>query len=185
MSRARLIVLALVALLALPGTALGLSTVTVTGTVTQEGAPVAGVEVTLLVTGSDQIMSGTTDASGAFAIEVEADVDAELQLRATGPTTVSDPDEEGCVHHDTRVGRLTMALDSLEPAPVEIVLDETVADVVCTVVGSPDPGVTLPPTDAIGVADGRTTGTGVALGLSLAVLALLIGGTVTATRRRA
>ena len=107
MSRLRLVAIAAFALvLALPASVLA-ATVDVTGTVTApDGVSVAGVEIAVLVQGTDQIIATTTDEAGAWALQVEAEPGAVLDVRARrAPRRRSEPDEDGCVTLTTPIGR--------------------------------------------------------------------------------
>src|SRR5690349_16275383 len=106
MSRLRLIVAAALALvLVLPATALA-ATTDVGGTVTAAGAPAVGAEVTVLVQGTDQILSTTTDESGAWTLQLDVEPGAVLEVNGTGQTTTTDPDKDGCVTSSTPSGQV-------------------------------------------------------------------------------
>ena len=76
------------------------------GTVTNtDGAPAAGAEVTILVQGTDQILSTTTDESGAWALQLDAEPGAVLEVNGTGQTTTSEPDADGCITTTTLSGQ--------------------------------------------------------------------------------
>ncbi|MEI7743974.1 MAG: hypothetical protein WCK58_09525, partial [Chloroflexota bacterium] len=62
----------LVALLVAPSAALAADPVTVSGSVVRDGAPVAGIEVTISVAGSYANFFATTDDDGAFSADIEA-----------------------------------------------------------------------------------------------------------------
>lgn len=181
MSRLRIIAIAaFVLVLAFPGSALA-ATVDVAGTVTAlGGAPAAGVEVVVLVEGTDQIVSATTDAQGAWAAQVDADTGAVLEISATGPTTRSEPDERGCVTLTTPTGRVTVTIESLPLAAIEVPLDGEITGQVCSATATPDPGVTPPPTDAAG---GNPTSPGSGTGLAILLLAGVSSLVLAAMRR--
>ncbi len=187
MRRARLVVLApvalLAALLAAPSGVLAADAVTVTGTVVRDGAPVTGVAVVVTVTGGDVIASGNTDEGGAFSIDIEAIVGDQVQVSATGQTFRSEPDARGCVHTETPVGRLSTTLEAIPPAPLEVALDQLLTGTVCGATGSPR--ITPPATDALVGAHGGGSVSGGSLLLVLGVLALAGAGSwVLAARRR-
>ena len=114
---------ALVVLLAMPAVALAADPVTVTGTVVRDGAPVVAVEVVVSVSGTDVIASTATDEQGAFSVEVEAEVGSELEVFATGQTSRTGPDDEGCVRTETPIGDTTSVIETLPPAPITVELD--------------------------------------------------------------
>ena len=174
-------ILAIIALLALPGLALAADPITVTGTVVRDGAPVTGVEVVVTVQGTDVIGSTATDESGVFSLDIEATIGDGLDVFATGQTSRSDPDSQGCIRTETPVGDATAVIEAIPPAPIEVDLDTVLTSTVCTATGTP--GVTPPSTDGPGLAGGGGSGSG--LGLVLAGLALVITGTLMLPRRRA
>ncbi len=134
------------ALLALPSAVLAVDGITVTGSVIRDGAPVTGVGVVVSVTGSDLIVSTATDENGAFAVAVEAGVGSELQVFATGSTSQSDPDRNGCVTFETPIGQLTAIIEQVPPPALTVALDTVLESTVCGATGTP--GVTPPSTDA-------------------------------------
>jgi hypothetical protein len=174
-------------------------TVTVTGNVTREGAGVAGANVVVTVTGRDQAVAAVTDDAGDFTADIEASVGDGIVVFASGQTSRSEPDAQGCVHTETPTGSTTTTLDEVPPAPVEVVLDTVLTDTVCTPTPSPKPtpgathrprassapraGVTPPTTDATGSGTGTTAGSGLAI--VLAGLALVAAGLLARTGRRA
>ena len=170
----------LAALLAAPTGVLAADAATVTGTVVRDGAPVTGVQIVVVVTGSDVIVSTATDENGAFTVDVEAGVGAELELFATGQTTRSDPDQNGCVRSETPIGDLTATIETLPPAPLTVDLDTVLTSTVCSATGTP--GVTPPATDI--AASSPAGGAGAGLLLVLGVLALVGAGALTAAPRR-
>jgi hypothetical protein len=184
MPRARLIAVALVALLALPGVASAAELVDVTGRVRNaDTTPAPGVEVLVGVAGTDIFQPVTTDADGAFAAQVEASPGDTIEIRATGATVRSEPDEEGCVHATTPTGRASVVLGEGAPEPVDVVLDTILESTVCTTTASrePTPRVTPPATDRLTAgASGAETG----LAAALAVLGSLVAAGWIATRRR-
>jgi hypothetical protein len=169
----------LISLLALPVAALAADPVTVSGTVVHGGAPVTGVQVVVSVTGGDQIVSATTDEQGAFSVQVDAEVGAQLRIDATGQTSRSDPDAKSCVHLETPTGTLTMTIEALPLDPVEIAMDGVLTGTLC---GPTDaPHVTPPSTDT--ATPGRTRGSGAGLLILVGLLALAGGGTLALARR--
>lgn len=184
MHRARLAFLGPVALLAVllaPGGVLAADTLTVTGTVVRDGAPVTGVDVVVAVTGSDQIMSATTDEAGVFSVQVEGGVGTGLEVFATGHTSRSDPDAQGCVTSETPVGSLKVTIDIVPPAPLTVELDQVLTGTVCSATARPR--LTPPSTDA--VAAGPAQGPGGGVLFVLAGLVLVAAGSLAVARRRA
>ena len=106
MSHLRLIVAAALALvLVLPATALA-ATFDVGGTVTNtDGSPAVGAEITILVQGTDQILATTTDENGAWALQLDAEPGAVLEVNGTGQSTTSEPDADGCITTTTPSGQ--------------------------------------------------------------------------------
>ena len=153
MSRLRLIVAMAIALvLVLPATALA-AAYDVSGTVTDAGgAPVAGAEVTILVQGTDQILSTTTDAGGAWTLQLDVEPGAVLEVNGTGPTTSTEPDDEGCITTTTGSGQLQVTVPAEGPVEaVALALDNEISGTVCATIGGSvdDPGLTPPSTDTI------------------------------------
>jgi hypothetical protein len=184
MPRARLIAIALVALLALPGVASAAELADISGTVRNaDTSPAPGVEVLVGVTGSDIFQPVTTGADGAFAAQVEASPGDTIEIRATGATVRSEPDEEGCVHATTPTGRASFVLGEGAPEPVEVVLDTILEGTVCTTSASPEPTprVTPPATDRL---TGRANAAESSIEVALAVLGSLVAAGWLATRRR-
>jgi hypothetical protein len=185
MSRLRLIVATAIALvLVLPATAFA-ATYAVTGTVTDKGgSPVAGAEVTILVQGTDQILSTTSDASGAWAIELDVEPGAVLEVNGTGPGTSTEPDADGCITTTTGSGQLEVNVPAEGAVdPVALSLDNEISGTVCSATGTPDdPGLTPPATDTI-VQAGVASDNGSLL--LVAGLVAFIAATIalTATRR--
>ena len=134
------------ALLALPSAVLAADGVTLTGSVIRDGAPVTGVDVVVTVTGSDLIVSTATDENGVFSVAVEAGVGSEIQVFATGGTSQSDPDRNGCVTFETPIGQLTAIIEEVPPPALTVALDTVLESTVCGATGTP--GVTPPSTDA-------------------------------------
>ena len=176
---AALLALALLMLLVAPSAAFAADPVTVAGTVVRDGAPVTGVEVVATVAGSDQIVAATTDETGAFGVELDLDVGAEVRIEVTGQTSRSDPDAQGCVRLETPAGELTFVVEALPPAAVEVPLDDELTGVVCSPTATP--GVTPPSTDGSDSGEVRSSGAG--LLLVLGFLAILAGGTIAMARR--
>lgn len=192
MSRLRLIAsLAIALVLVLPATALA-ATYDVSGTVTDKGgAPVAGVEVTILVQGTDIVMAATSDANGAWGLQVDADPGAVLEVNATGPTTRSEPDSKGCVTSTTMSGQTTAELPAEgQPDAVALVLDNELTGKVCAETGKPDgpvePQITPPSTDTVGTGAGSSDNRSLLLvaGL-LGVIGLSVSMAASRRRRRA
>jgi len=185
MRQARLTFLALVgvlvALLVAPAGALAADSVTVTGTVVRDGAPVTGVEVVIAVLGTDTVVSTATDERGAFVVGIEAGLGAELRVFATGRTTRSDPDRNGCVRSETPIGELTAVIEELPPAPLTVELDTVLTSTVCGATATPR--VTPPSTDAPGPSL-PARGPGAGLLLLLGVLGLAAAGALTTAPRR-
>jgi hypothetical protein len=107
-----------------------------------------------------------------------------IEMRATGPTVRSEPDEEGCVHATTPTGRASFVLGEGAPEPVDLVLDTILESTVCTTTATPRPPrqATPPATDAGDAGRGGAAGTGW-LGV-LAVLAATTALVALAPRRR-
>jgi hypothetical protein len=173
--------LALATLLALPAGALAADTVTLGGAVVLDGAPVTGVAVTVSVVGSDTIAAAVTDENGAFAVEIEAAIGDEVRVTAKGQTFTSPPDGNGCVRTETPIGRASMTLVELPPAPLEVALDQLITSEVCGATATPR--ITPPATDA-GFRSG-SGGPGSSLLLVLGGLVLVGGGALALARRRA
>ena len=204
MSRLRLAAItALALLLALPASVLA-ATVDVTGTVTApDGVSVAGVEIAVLVQGTDQIIATTTDDAGAWALQVDAEPGAVLEVNATGAQTQSEPGEDGCVTLSTPIGRLEVTIVELPLAAIEVPLDGVITDETCPETPTPEPVVTPEPkpeptppftgggtaaktppsTDALGSDGSRAVGS--AFLVLAGVLAMAGGGSVAIARRRA
>jgi hypothetical protein len=186
MSRARLIVVAaLCALLALPATASAAELVDVTGTVvSQDTTPAAGVEVLVRVVGSDIVQPVTTGDDGSFAVQVLAAVGDTLEVRATGATVRTGPDEEGCTRSSTPFGAVSVTIEELPLEPIGVLLDELLVDEVCAATATPghQGGVTPPPTDAL---TGPAGGGGPGWLAVVTLLALVSSCTLLATPRRA
>lgn len=187
MSRLRLIAAAALALvLVLPATALA-ATYDVGGTVTDKGgAAVAGAEVTILVQGTDQILSTTTDENGAWIISVDAEPGAVLEVNGTGPTTTTEPDADGCITTTTGSGQVEVTIPAEgQVEPVALPLDNEISGTVCSATGKPDqpakPGTTPPATDAIGNGAGSAANGSLLL---VAGLVAFIGATIAFTMTR-
>jgi hypothetical protein len=183
----------LATLIGTPAGVLAADPLVVTGKVVRDGSAVTGVAVTVSVTGSDQVASATTDDLGAFSVQVEAGVGDELQVFATGQTSRSDPDANGCVTSETPTGHLVVTLDSLQPAPLVVLLDKVVTGTACGATATPHPtarphrtthaGATPPSTDAI--PGGGTPGSGTGLPIVVAVLTLAGAVSLALVRGRA
>jgi hypothetical protein len=199
MSRLRLIAIGALALvLALPASAMA-ATVDVTGTVTAADGitPAAGVEIAILVEGSDEIHAATSDESGAWAVQLDLVAGDVLEVNATGESSRTEPDDEGCVGVITPTARVEVTVGETALEPIAIVLDGEISSEICAATATPEaevtpraegtprsePGVTPPSTDA-GPGAARTTGSG-----TLVIVGLLALGSMlvllTATRRPA
>lgn len=186
MSRAhvsRTTLIALAALLALPATVLAAGSIDLSGTVTRDAAPVEGVSVTAWLVGDDIIVAATTDANGAFAVQLEGDVGAVIQVRATGATVTFEPDDQGCVRSETPSGRAEITIEALPVPPVAISLDTLVVSNVCGTAATPGPAPTLPATDAT-VPGNDTRGVSALALVGLIGLFLVVATTGLPARRR-
>jgi hypothetical protein len=179
---ARIVLIALLALLALPATTLAADPVTVSGTVTRDGTPVGGVEVVATVDASDLVLSTSTGTDGTFSFVIDAGVGSQVVLRATGPTSTTGPDNDGCVHHETPIGSVTLTLETLTPEPVALALDKVITSTVCSATGKPE--VTPPSTDGVMPTRPQAPGDGTTLAV-LTVLGILAGVLLMTRRRRA
>jgi hypothetical protein len=214
MSHLRLIAAAALALvLVLPATALA-ATFEVGGTVTTtDGAPAVGAEITILVQGTDQIHATTTDENGAWALQVDAEPGAVLEVNGTGVSTSTEPDADGCTTTTTPSGQVTATIPAEGDVPaIDFPLDNLLTGVVCVDATPPDTGggnggngggggggggggeapaeqqpdtagVTPPATDALPMAKGTTTA-GNATFLVIGVLVGLTGAVLVLTDRR-
>jgi hypothetical protein len=178
---AALVVVAALAIMAVPASALAADPVTVSGTVVRAGAPVTGVHVVVTVTGSDQVVAASTDEQGAFSVQVEAEVGSELRIEATGQTSRSEPDAANCVHSETPTGSLTTTIQALPLDPVEVAMDDVLTGKVCGPTATP--AITPPSTDV--AAPGVTSTTPSALLLILGTLSLVAALALALARRRA
>ena len=148
----------------LPATATAADPVVVAGVVTAAGGvPAAGVEVVVVVAGTDLVRATTTDAAGAFSVEVEAAVGDTIDIRATGPTVSGEPDEAGCVTSRTPIGGAGVTIESLPLDPVAVELDQAIESQVCSATATPDrpssthrSNPTPPATDRASDGDGAT-----------------------------
>jgi hypothetical protein len=202
MSHLRLIVAAALALvLVLPATALA-ATFDVGGTVTNtDGSPAVGAEITILVQGTDQIFATTTDDNGVWALQLDAEPGAVLEVNGTGQSTTSEPDAEGCITTTTPSGQTTATIPAEGTVPaIDFPLDNPLTGIVCSDPATPPTtgggnggggnggggeapaeqqpdtaGVTPPSTDTLPVSKGSTT----AGNASFLVLGLLVGLTGT------
>lgn len=164
--RPRLLALAAAVVLALPSAVSAAGVIDLAGTVTRDGAPVADVAVTALLDGSDMIVSATTDANGAFAVQLEGDIGGVVQIRATGPTITSAPDDQGCVRSETPTGRASVTIEAIPVPPVAISLDNVLVSNVCSATATPGPAITPPATDVLQSGSGTpVASTGSLLGL--------------------
>ena len=142
MSHLRLIVAAALALvLVLPATALA-ATFDVGGTVTTtDGAPAVGAEITILVQGTDQIFATTTDENGAWALQLDAEPGAVLEVNGTGQSTTSEPDADGCTTTTTPSGQTNATIPAEGAVPaIDFPLDTLLTGTVCATVTPPDTG---------------------------------------------
>jgi hypothetical protein len=155
--------------------ALAADPLVVAGTVSRDGAPVAGASVTVLVDGTDTVMPATSDGTGAWQVTVDAASGDTLSIGAG--TSTSATDAAGCVRTETATGRMSVAVDAL-PASVDVVLDTVRTATVCAATATPDSAITPPPTDAA-MAGGRRGGDASAL---LALLGLAAGVATWAAR---
>jgi hypothetical protein len=148
----------------LPATATAADRVVVAGVVTGPGGvPAANVEVVAVVAGTDLVRAATTDAAGAFSVEVEAAVGDTIDIRATGPTVSGEPDEAGCVTSRTLIGGAGITIESLPLDTIAIELDQAIESRVCSATATPDrphgthrPDPTPPATDAAAEGSGAT-----------------------------
>ena len=182
--RPRLLVLAAVVVLALPSAVSAAGVIDLAGTVTRDGAPVADVAVTALLDGSDMIVSATTDANGAFAVQLEGDIGGVIQVRATGPTITSAPDDQGCVRSETPIGRASVTIEAIPVPPVAISLDTVLVSNVCSATATPGPAITPPATDVATPGNGPRDASIVSLLGLLSLLVLAIGVAGMSARRR-
>jgi hypothetical protein len=209
MSHLRLIAAAALALvLVLPATALA-ATVDVGGTVTTtDGAPAVGVEITILVQGTDEIHATTTGENGAWALQLDVEPGAVLEVNGTGQSTTSEPDADGCTTTTTPSGQTSATIPAEGTIPaIDFPLDNVLTGSVCATVTPPDTGggnggggnggggeapaeqqperagVTPPSTDALPVAKSGTTA-GNAMFLVLGVLVGLTATVLVLTDRR-
>ena len=183
--------LALAGLVAIvvPAVLLAADPAVVAGTVSVvDGSPAPGVEVLVVVAGTDTARSTTTDADGAYAVQVEAAVGDVLEIRATGPTQTGEPDEDGCVTSRTPTGRVSLTIEALPLEPVPVVLDGTIESRVCAATAAPDaphrtprPDPTPPATDGPGGGSSRDGNVLLALGAML----VSAGGALFVVRGRA
>ena len=128
-----------------------------------DGVPAAGVEVVVVVAGTDLVRATTTDAAGAFSVEVEAAVGDMIDIRATGPTVSGEPDEAGCVTSRTPIGGCRCHDRVAAARPVAVELDHAIESRVCSATAAPDrprrthrPDPTPPATDRAADGDGAT-----------------------------
>ena len=144
MSRLRLIAIGALALvLALPASAMA-ATVDVTGTVTAADGitPAAGVEIAILVEGSDEIHAATSDENGGWALQLDLVPGDVLRVSAAGESTRTEPDDEGCVSVVTPTARVEVTVGEVALEPLAIVLDGEIASEICAATATPEPIVT-------------------------------------------
>ena len=205
MSHLRLIVAAALALvLVLPATALA-ATFDVGGTVTNaDGSAAAGAEITILVQGTDQVLATTTDETGAWALQVDAEPGAVLEVNGTGVSTSTEPDADGCTTTTTPSGQVNATIPAEGDVPaIDFPLDNLLSGTVCANATPPDTGggngggdgeapeaqqpdtagVTPPSTDTLPMTSSGTTA-GNAAYLVLGVLVGLTGTVLLLTDRR-
>ena len=142
MSHLRLIVAAALALvLVLPTTALA-ATFDVGGTVTStDGSPAVGAEITILVQGTDTILATTTDENGAWALQLDVEPGAVLEVNGTGQSTSTEPDKDGCVTTTTPSGQTNATIPAEGAVPaIDFALDTLLTGTVCATVTPPDTG---------------------------------------------
>jgi hypothetical protein len=142
MSHLRLIVAAALALaLVLPATALA-ATVDVGGTVTNtDGSPAVGAEITILVQGTDAILATTTDENGVWALQLDVEPGAVLEVNGTGQATSTEPDADGCVTSTTPSGQTNATIPAEGTVPaIDFPLDTLLTGTVCATVTPPDTG---------------------------------------------
>jgi hypothetical protein len=192
MSRLRLIVPAVLALvLALPA-AVSADTVVVIGTVTAADAttPAADVEIAVRISGSDEIFQATSDAAGAWSLPLDLVTGDVLEVSATGASVRSAPDDGGCITVTTPTARVEVTIGETAPESIAIVLDGEIASTVCSATATPGttrtarPAVTPPSTDARD-GGGWDAGAGaliIAGGLALLSAALFLAATPRRTR---
>ena len=162
----------------LPASALAADGPDVSGTVTKDGAPVAGASVLVALTGSDMVFTATTDTNGAWGVQAGVGVGNALTITATGPMFAASPDAQGCVKETTPTGRLELTVDALPLAPIALPLDSAVTSTVCSATATPHAAPTPPATDAgTGATPGSGTGPLLAV-LALATIAWLAVGAV-------
>ncbi len=169
---------ALLVVALVPGV-LGADPLVVSGTVSRDGSPMAGVAVTVMVVGSDTVMPATSDALGAWSVSIDALPGDTLQIDAVTSTSSTDP--QGCVRTDTLSGRVTVAVDVL-PASVDVALAEHSTNV-CTETGTPVVVVTPPATDTGAVAGARGSDTAVLLAFLALFAAIAIAASLQHARR--
>ena len=181
--RLTIVAACLAAAFCLPATATAADPVLVAGLVSDpDGDPAAGVEVVVVVAGSDLVRATTTDAAGTFSVEVEAVVGDTIDIRATGPTVSGESDEAGCVTGRTPIGGAGVTIEALPLAPVAVGLVHVVESRVCSATATPDgphrthrPEPTPPATDRASDGDGATTPAGRPF-LAVAGLAFVLAG---------
>ena len=140
MSRLRMAVAAALAfVLVLPATVLA-ATVDVGGTVTNlDGTPAVGAEIAILIQGSDTIVATTTDEAGAWALQLDAEPGATLEVNGTGVSTASEPDADGCITTTTPSGQTTATIPADGPVPaIDFPLDNLITGTACATATPPD-----------------------------------------------
>ncbi len=162
--RLAIVAACLAAAFGLPATSLAADPVAVAGVVTESGVPAPGVEVVVMVAGTDLVRATTTDPAGAFSVDVEATVGDTIDIRATGPTVSGEPDEAGCVTSRTPIGDAGVAIESLPLGPVAVELDQAIESQVCSATATPEPpdrpDRTHRPNPTPPATDGAADGTG-------------------------
>lgn len=157
----------------------------VAGTVTRDGAPVAGAGVTIMVQGSDMVFQATTDANGAWSTSIGAAGGDILDIGASISTTT--PAGTDCVRTEIASGHVTVAVDAL-PSSVAVVLDAVQTATVCAATASPGPVatpvITPPATDATRGAGPGSATPGLPLLIMMLASAVAIVAALAAGHRR-
>ena len=136
---ARIVLIALLSLLALPAAAFAADPVTLSGTVTRDGTPVAGVEVAVTVDASDLILSATTRRRRL--LQPRHRRGASVPRSSCTPRARPPPPARtrtGACATRRRSGSTTLTLETLTPDPVALPLDQVIKSVVCSATGRPD-----------------------------------------------
>ena len=140
------VALAMVGLL--PAAALAADGPDVTGTVvTEDGAPMAGVAISVTISGNDMVWSATTDADGAWGVTTGVQPGQALHISAQRIDEAS-PDPAGCLPTLGFVGSADVTVDALPLAPIVITVVPGPPGSVCGATATPRVGPTPPPTDS-------------------------------------